>query len=226
MTLNEIITRARRLLDDEETDYLWPNGELTDYANDVIDGLCEECLLIEDSTTAEVCEIAVTTPTAIYTTHSSIVKITRAKLDNEDNPLTIKRTGAIAYMDANHTDWENEAINTPKYLLTTGNGDDKVRLWYPPKADDTLKLTVYRRPITKLNIASMSGVPEIQERYHRRIFNGILAEAYSKQDTDTLDLKKAEQHRMLWLQDIEAIKLYKLRENSAPTMVTPLMGAM
>ena len=62
-----------------------------------------------------------------------------------------------------------------------------------------------------VKIINMSAVPEIKETYHNEIFDGILWRAYSKQDADTYDPKKAATHLGLWKRTISDIKIKTIK---------------
>lgn len=65
------------------------------------------------------------------------------------------------------------------------------------KVTDTMWLTVSRLPLNQLAMAGIATVePEIRMEYHPYLVHGICREAYSKQDSQTLDVNKAEDHRM------------------------------
>jgi hypothetical protein len=54
MRLSDILLHVRKILDDDvgqESEYLWEDWELVEYANDAIEKLCKRCHLIEDSAT-------------------------------------------------------------------------------------------------------------------------------------------------------------------------------
>ena len=67
------------------------------------------------------------------------------------------------------------------------------------KVVDTLWLTVSRLPLNQLTIGVLdTESPEIRSDYHTYLIHGICREACSKQDSQTLDVKKADEHRKLF----------------------------
>jgi hypothetical protein len=66
------------------------------------------------------------------------------------------------------------------------------------KVLDTMWLTVSRLPLNQLTTtdiqASAITSPEIRLEYHPYLVHGILKEAYSKQDSQCLDVEKAKKH--------------------------------
>lgn len=55
------------------------------------------------------------------------------------------------------------------------------------KIEDSIKMSVYRLPLTEVSLANLTSSPEVRSMWHRGFVHGILAEAYTKQDTETYD---------------------------------------
>lgn len=229
MTLTQIIALCRSKLDDSVPDddgnYLWSNDDLVGDLNELLTELCEEIpALIEDATTASICQIAVAIGSSTLTASPLISRITRAKLTSQTTPLALVNN---RWMDANQSDWEAESNSTPTHLITEGVGNGKVRLYPPSDAVDTLNLTVYRMPTADLSwTTDQSTAPEIPARFHRRLVNGILSKAYLKNDTDTLDVKKANSFLGRWEDDKEYIKRAMLLERRRAETNTLPKGLM
>jgi len=219
MTLADIIERVRRNpLEDYITPYLWSDDEITDVCNTAIDDLCEQCFLIEDSTTTAICDVAVVKDTAIYTIDSRIIKIIRVRLSTAKVILVPK---TIEYMDAYNTNWEDAASGTPSIYITDGFGRNKIRLYLTPDAADTLKLIVFRRQATSLTVTDMSKSPEIPTEYHPYLFDGIAFRLFQKQDVDSVDPQKEAKHYKLWNLNIEEIKRKELRRKQGDMVAVP-----
>ena len=63
------------------------------------------------------------------------------------------------------------------------------------KVTDTLNLSVDRVPLTPLSLAGWeTGTMEIREDYQPYLIDGILREAYQKQDAACLDVNKSKEH--------------------------------
>lgn len=178
--------------------------------------------------TTTICRIPVTAGVSTYSVSDRIVRIVAAKLEAGTlyPPLTVLYDNSLAFMEYNYPSWETQVASQPIYLLTASVGTNKVRLWPTPTVNDTLKLVVYRRPVSALTAADTVSSPEISEQYHRYLIDGIAWQAYSKQDADTEDAKKLEVHRQLWMKNIEDIKRKNLRKNYHMSTNTPLAGCM
>jgi len=67
------------------------------------------------------------------------------------------------------------------------------------KVTDTMWMTVSRLPLNPLTMAAITTQsPEIRSEDHPYLVHGICREAYSKQDSQTLDVEKANKHRNLF----------------------------
>lgn len=204
------LERLRRKLDDELEPYLWSNDFLTDATNETIRRVCLELKLIPDETTSSVATYAVTNATTTITLHPSVTYVVKARLEAETTNLTL---ATAQDMDAAFTPiWRDAERSTPTYLVTDGMGDRTMRLYPPPDASDTLVLTVRRLPTTDLDwdTDQMTDLP-IPSRFHSLLNNGVLAEAYRKQDVDTYNPKKSGDHEVLFMRDIELMKRTLLR---------------
>lgn len=223
--LSELISRWRNRVDDTiSDDYLWSNEEWTGYANRIVNTLCREVGLIEDATTAEICKISVAVGDGILVKDSRITSITRAKLDGQSYTLDIEDT---EYMDRYKSNWENADNGTPSILIKEGQGRDKIRLWSPSDSIDTLSLSVFRLPLTQMVWnESNPPTPEIPAEYHDLLDNGVLWQAYSKQDVDTLNERKMKSHFQMWQTDMNEIKNAELKRNFRIRTVRPVPGAI
>jgi hypothetical protein len=153
ITLYDILYIARRsFLFDSTPEYKWTDKELTTMANLAEREACSRALLIKDKTTAAYCSIAVTAGTATYTLDQKVLRIERAKLALEDEPIDQITKEEL---DVIQPDWQSPTAtgDTPKYLIA--EADWKLTLVPTPIVNDTLALEVSRLP--KYDMA----VPEI-----------------------------------------------------------------
>jgi len=58
------------------------------------------------------------------------------------------------------------------------------------------------------------------------LVDGILAQAYSKDDYETLDPEKAARHERAWLKHIEEMARARLRIHRTPEVLGPNYGAI
>lgn len=219
-TLAALVSRWRSRLDDTAEPYLFSNQELTDYGNTAINEVCREIPAIEDGTTAATCQIAVVVGSEILSLSDRVVWIRRAKLSSQTKPLTLVPQ---EFMDSAYNDWEDADNGSPQYLIIDGVGTNKVRLYPPSDAVDTLNLTVTRLPLADMVYATDSASsPEVPAKYHDMLENGVMAIAYLKQDADTYDAKKADFHYNLWKRDLEKWKRSTDKAKHGEYAVAPL----
>jgi hypothetical protein len=223
MQLNAILEQCREKLDDQVEKYLWSTDELVREISKAEEIVAEKLLLLKDSTTSAIVQIAITTPTAIYSHDSRILRIERAKLSTQTKKLSIIRENIWTYMDTyGGEDWENADAGEPTLLLHLWE-EKKVRLYVPPIANATLNLVVFRKPATPLTISDLKAAPEILDRYHDGLYLYVLHKAYENLDTDKRNDKKSAEYGEKWRKwlDEEEGKLNRMKSDQQ-TIVPPL----
>lgn len=196
MTFDELTALFRAEADDATAPYLFSDalvkGTGTDpgYLNAAYFEAVERAYAIRDKDTATCCTIAVISGTAEYALHASVMEIVRAKLSSK---TTILEFTSVDELDATFTNWENNT-GAPTQLLHD-RFQAKLRLYPKPNANDTLNLTVYRRPLAKLSAGS--DVPEgiTTDHDQRLLLKWALYLAYSNHDADVYDPQRAQAYR-------------------------------
>jgi hypothetical protein len=212
MILGDLLGALRRKLDDEVEPYLWPDEELVEYLNDSVEKLCQETLCMVDSTTEDLCRIGVREGVKSYALDARILGIKRAALEGGFGVLT---GVTMEYLDACYgSNWEDMEGSPVHYVTDSDSG--RLRLFPVPANDDTLRLTVYRLPLSELSASKTDEAPEVGRRYHRRLIDGVLARAYEKTDAETYDPDRAEKHLELWLKCIEDVRMERVRAEYDP----------
>lgn len=194
MIVSEILDIVRLELGDTELPYLWGDSELIEFTTDGENEACRRSRLLIDSNNAQICRVNVIASNPLLTLDARVLFIRRARLELESRPLS---RASYRDLDANISGWES-VTGTPTHYLTdyeTG----KIRLYPTPVVNDTLDLTVVRLPLAP--ITGFTQTPEINARYHRSLRYWIMYRAYSKQDTETLDKKKAADNLALFEQE-------------------------
>jgi len=204
MTLKEIIQQAQRAAADTvgaDADRLWSLEEWTEYANRAVNILCEELLLITDSSTAAVCTIAVVAGTRNYEYDQRILQFEEVRYSTRVNPLSPSNRAEFARKDPQ---WRTATGEPDGYALDDTTG--YLTLNKIPDAAATISMTVKRSPLADLVHTSLTASPGIKSTYHKRLKNYMLFEAFSKPDTETLDTTKSTKHFNLWLKDISEVQ--------------------
>lgn len=185
MTLEELISACRTdRLDDAEVPYEWSDAEITRWLNDAQDEACRRARLLVDSSTPSICSIPVVAGTALYLLDPRVMFVRRASLASRGKAL-----GFASYLDldAECSGWEDREGTVE--LLVTDFETGKLRTYRIPTADDTMRLTVVRTAVYRME--QNSDEPEIAPRFHYALIEWASYRAFSKQDADTLDPEKA-----------------------------------
>lgn len=202
LTLRDLVTRARHLLDDlpgdvadpcaweeDDTGLLWSNAQLVYWCNEAEQEFARR-RPIEDEDTAAICQISVVASTATYTLDPRILYVDRAKLAAEDRQL--EKTSSLE-LDEWKLDWEDLEA-TPTHYVEDRTGH-KLRLYPTPDAADTLNLVVGRLPLTDMLWTQRYTVnPEIQAHHHMELLDWVAHRAYLKRDSETYDPAKSATH--------------------------------
>lgn len=99
-TLQQVIDQVRYRLNNFELPYLWLDNELVYYANYILNVICREGRILEDSLTPEVCQFSTVVGVSDYSLHKSIIYIKSAKLRAQETlSLSIKPSTAWAIGD-------------------------------------------------------------------------------------------------------------------------------
>lgn len=184
MTLQELIDAARSETADTATPYLWSDADWIRYANDAQREACRRARLIVDSTTTDITRIALVAGTDSYALDPRVLFIKRVKLSTSSNPL---RPASYKDLDRSVPGWEAQTGEPQAYVPDMN--ENEFRPYPTPTAAATISLTVIRLPLVDMD--DVDNTPEIPARYHESLMFWMLYRAYSKQDSETLDKKKA-----------------------------------
>lgn len=183
MTLEEFIAEFRAERGDAATPYLWSDENIVRYLNSAMDEACERALLIEDSTTEEVCTITVEAGTALYPLDARVIKVKRAALDGRKIDVS-----SVEAEDERDAFWETRA-GTPRRFICQGSA--AIRLTPTPTAAGSLNLTVYRRQLAPFSADNTDAVAEIPEIYHPRLMPWVYRCALLRKDSEVFDEDEA-----------------------------------
>lgn len=189
MKVDQFIAKLRVRLNDPirtiAADQLWKTDELVDYTNEAINEFARVVEYFKDSTTQDICRVQITSGQNWAPIDNRIIRIRRAKLALSHTPLGV-------------VDCRNEDIQFPNWDSATNQGNprmmmlgeelDKVFFDRTPIDDDTMNLAVVRYPLC---VAESGKEIPIPDRYCLKLLTGARAEAYKKQDADTMDAGKA-----------------------------------
>lgn len=172
----DFIAEFRRVRDDVEEPYFWSDAEILTYLNSALDEACERALLIEDRTTAAVCEVPLEAGTADYTLSPRVIQVKRVAVEG--------RALAVSSVEAEDCDdslWETRTGPAQRYICT---GLRSLRIVPTPVAEGVANLTVYRRELAPV---SAKTSPEISDLYHLRLMPWVYRCALLKTDSQAYD---------------------------------------
>lgn len=212
-----------------DADRLWPIKEMNRYINRVYRWIARETKCIRDSsdTNATLCQIAstpvdwttlvpadgldytwATTADAwlyhkdvcpyVYTLDQRILDIDEVKWTTRQWKLV-----KVSVKKWQTNPWWEQVLGMPtEYATDLSN--NTIALNFRSETADTLRLQVRRLPL--VDLVADTDTPEFRNHYHDYFINGVLFYMYSKQDADTIDLKKADAYKLDFLKDIDEIK--------------------
>ena len=202
MTTDELLLEFRSVADDPElpgngdaSDSLWSDEEILRYMNMAQRAFAKYTEIFRDSSTAEICNIAVTADNPIIDIDPRIIKIKRATLNSTKRKL---RLVEHQWMDEGYSDddygvyftgnWEDKK-GTPKIVLMNWE-KDKARITPISTVGDQINLTVVRYPL--IDIVEDTDPLEVTQTEHQYIMlDAMQYYAYKKHDADIYDEQKA-----------------------------------
>jgi len=227
MKIGDLVTRARILLDDRQSPYLWETDELLLYVNDGLEMMAVECRIIEDDITAddledtpnELCEITMVVDQASYTVSPKVIEIIGAKVLESGSTVRTKiEMWEKKDLDRTYPGWE-ATTSKPRMFYVTRDMD--IVLYPYPDTAGTLYLHVIRLPLTIYDANELDVELPIRGVYHTKLTDYLLYRAYQKKDAETYNPDKADRHRQLFEHSLEEIKLQQIRFQNSETVVQP-----
>lgn len=189
MNSTELVELFRDECSDLAEPYLWSDLQLYRYLNEAQEKFCRETFGIEDSTTPEICRLAVVPGTDWYTLSKKVLKIRGA---------TRADTGrAIRLLNAEKAPQEGVLFDGrpgPLNALVQGLEKSKLRAWPLPNETMTVNLSVFRLPLDTIDDRGDQEL-EIDEQHHMALLHWMKYRAYAKDDVETLDLRKSQNNQ-------------------------------
>lgn len=181
MTLGELITSARRKAFDTDRHVpLWTNADWIEYANEAERQACRRARLLQGPAT-----LTLTSGTSLYSLPAGTLYVRRVKLASQQSPL---RKIRLIELDHCYAGWEDDTEGTVERFCLDYERK-KILFVRAPSATDTAKLTTIQLPSAAME--DLDDEPDIAEQYHLGLVNGMLAQAYLKDDQDTFDPNRA-----------------------------------
>lgn len=179
MKAEAVFDEFRRRVVDLVTPYLWSDDEVLIYANKAHTDFIRWTGGVRDSR-GELSDMAVSAGLDEIDLDPRILKIVSAR--------SVADGRQISVVGATHELARARPQTGRLVALVIGEDEKTLRPVCTPDADYTLKLVVDRLPLTPLTDSSDL---EVRDEYAYDLVVGMMAHAYTKEDAETLDLKKA-----------------------------------
>jgi hypothetical protein len=227
-----------------DSDRLWREKEMNRYINRVYRYIAREAQCIRDSSTPEVCILAVTP--VDYTTyvagtldyiwaneagnwlyhldvtpyllplHASILQIDEVKWMG-----AAYRLMKVSSQKWKQDVWWERVAGSYATEYATDLDSGKIGLNYRMDHADNLQLHVRRMPL--VDLIEDDDAPEFRVHYHDFMINGVLMHMYRKRDAETLDEAKAAEFENAFMLDVDEVKQQEtqIEERLSPNYALP-----
>lgn len=198
MNSTDLFNAFRSDVRDEVTPYLWSANDLARYANAAQIQFCKLEGGIADSSSAAT-QVAVTAGEEFSPLHASILKIRHARRQSDGRELELLNLEDVQQMYAQPSDYgsltSSTTMNSVGALrgMVLGMELNKARWVSIPDADDTVLLTINRKPLGCIDGADVDL--EIVEDHHEYLLLWMKYMAHLKQDAETYDKGRADTFR-------------------------------
>ena len=184
MLPSELLDLFRLEMADTKAPYLWSDDFIVGAIDDAQKQFARLTDGIPDSTTTAVVDLVIApTYTDVLALHPSIIKIRSAYRVGEGTPVEVLNVEDMAQRGMRF-DGRTGRVQA----LITGMDPDSVRLWPFPNWSDTVRLSVFRMPLTTIT----DDEPlEISPQHHLGLMKWLKHRAYSVHDAETYDKTKA-----------------------------------
>lgn len=194
MNKGELRTRARREMKDMVKPYFFSDEDIDAWINEAETEAARRAFLLVDSTSAAA-TVDLSAGELGGDLHPAVIYVRRARLASTKRPLIPK---VARTMDEENPSWEDAMASTPMVFVPDWQ-TGYFRVFPPPKADDTVYLSVVRKPLSEM--VADEDSPEIREHYHPMLLDWVKFRAFSTPDSDFFDQKKAERHEAAFVRN-------------------------
>lgn len=186
MTLAELIELYRADSLDQADPPFCSDELLTIYANEAQDEACRRALLLRDSSSA-LSSVAFGAGDESVVLDARVVLVLRAFVDGRTVDVV-----DVEAMDCTRPGWQFDARRDTPQRLIAGMTTGRLHLWPVPAQAGTIRMTVQRLPMKPLR--NDTDKPEIRPELHRSLVPWMLYRAYSREDNDLYNDRKAAVH--------------------------------
>lgn len=206
MNSSELLDLFRDEAEDQAEPYLWPDERVFSYIEDAQTMFCRKTDGISDATTPAVTTVAIAVDTDWVDLHPSILKIRSVTRTDTGREIEV-----LNHEDLPGRGWRFDGRTGPVKALVIGIEENKARVFPTSSEVVDLNLVVFRLPLVPITDAGDQEF-EIPERHHRHLLKWVKHLAYSKQDAETFDKKKALDFKMEFLSYCEEVMVENRRK--------------
>lgn len=184
MNSSEALALFREVASDKEEPYLWSDVELYRYMDDAQKMFCRLTGGLGDASSI-VTSVPFAEDADWVTLNPLILKFRSASLASSGHNIEI-----LNMEDARDRGWRYTATPGRVRALVLGLEPGRGRLYSRAREADVINLVVDRLPLLTI-LPTGDQEFEIAEQHHQALITWMCYRAYSKQDAETLDRKKA-----------------------------------
>lgn len=186
-TVDQLIARFRAATCDVAAPFLFADADVTLWLDEAQEQACIRGRLLHAADEPAMCHIQLEPGRAVYPLHSALYELTHLAHRADGGRRLELRLVSPGWLDDRVRDWR-DLSGTPQYVI---QNDTSLRLVPAPDEPGMLLIEGYRLAET-LNDAQQS--PEINRAHHVALIDWALYRAYSRPDSDTMDLERAALH--------------------------------
>lgn len=202
--------------------YFWTPADLARYANAAQIQFCKLEGGISDSSSAAT-QVTVTAGEAFSPLHSSILKVRQARRQSDGKELELLNLEDVQQMHAQPSDYGSltspTAMNSVGRLrgMVLGMELNKARWVYIPDANDTVLLTINRKPLEAITGPGIDL--EIEEDHHEYLLLWMKHMAYLKQDSETYNKGRSDEFKAVFEDYCRQAKADRERREHKPRLM-------
>ncbi|MGL6290513.1 MAG: DUF6682 family protein [Silanimonas sp.] len=191
MTLGELLTAARELLDDTVEDFLWSEEKLTRYANNAVREVCLRTRCMKDDS-APRCRVALVPGTDTYAVDPSFLVIAKAQLWGQSFELHRSTTEEVSRMLPG---WDVGCVQPAKpEFIVFDRVQNTIRVAPSPDQAYDLHLKVMRLPDEDERMEGPDDEPVVSVVAAEEMKHWIAHEAFMEKDSERYDPERSAAH--------------------------------
>jgi hypothetical protein len=230
--LQDLGAEFRSQVSDEAQPYLWSDDEVLRYIIDAQDMFVRNIGGLSDMSTTEIVDVDVTAgnPWSVHSPY--ILRVRSGRLLTAKRDVEMIGEGQVGtttmirdYGWTNSAQLDDDDIGIVRFGVL-GLEEKKIRWVQVPSESDTVRLHVFRLPYPRIpgpredEPGWDAGVPlEIDEHHHRHLILWMKHLAYSKQDAEARDDKKAADNKLAFEEYCKKAKIENERRAYKPRVV-------